>query len=91
MFSVDHSDYHCSNIDGFAVTHDPSRLVHFGAGIPDLRIDHNCNKNTVSVSEFGFNYNLPKDMILRSKEAREYFAGSMNFRVKEIEIFSIKI
>ena len=81
LFSVDHFDFHYSDTSPgrWAVTHDKNTLAHFGAGIPDLQIYSDCNINSNSISEFGYNYKPPQDMKLRSKEAREYFAGSYKF------------
>ena len=61
----------------------------FGKLNPDFAIQDGCNLNSKSCSYLGSTYN-PYRMKYKSKEANCYLAGSESFRVKEIEVFSIK-
>jgi hypothetical protein len=58
----------------------------FGGG-HDLNIADNGNKNTNSSSNLGHSYSHP-DYAYGSNEASSFLAGSSNFQVSEIEVFT---
>jgi hypothetical protein len=58
----------------------------FGGG-PDIRIEDESNKYTNSSSNLGHSYIHP-DYPKGSKEANSFLAGSSNFQVDEIEVFT---
>ena len=58
----------------------------FGGG-PDIRIEDESNKYTNSSSNLGHSYIHP-DYPKGSKEANSFLAGSFNFQVDEIEVFT---
>ena len=55
----------------------------FGGG-HDIYISDNCNTNTKSYSNGDYTYELPSGV-----NTGTYFAGSSNFTVKEIEVYSV--
>lgn len=65
--------------------------VTFGAGLfgkSDLYISSNANSNRDSLSNLGFSYKFDK-YARGSDEARSFLAGSANFQISEIEVFSV--
>jgi hypothetical protein len=64
----------------FAIFCDSARGPCFG----DMDVRDNCNANTNSFTELG--YTCTNDTGL---DGRTFFTGSMNFKVKEIEVFEI--
>ena len=70
-----------------AVGHFGGRICQFGMG--DIYIDTNCNKTTQNRAAFGRHYELPDGMEYESVEANSLLAGSLYFKVKEIEIFAL--
>ena len=65
-------------------------LCIFGKG-KDIIIYSDSNKNKTSYSNFGCSFEIPKDILYESDEARSYFAGEIKFKVKEIEVYSIEL
>ena len=62
-------------------------LLNFGFG-NDFIIRDNCDSNKSS-SNLGVSYDPPNGVNQGTNEARTYLAGSENFTVREIEIFSV--
>ena len=58
----------------------------FGGG-HDLCISHNSNTNTGSYSNLGHSYTHPY-YAYESNEAKSFLAGSLNFQVSEIEVYT---
>jgi len=58
----------------------------FGGG-HDLHIDDKSNTNTSSYSDLGYSYSHP-DYAFGSNEVTSFLAGSYNFQVLEIEVFT---
>ena len=56
----------------------------------DIYISDNCNFNKMSGSNYGYTYKLPSGIKYFSKEAKGYLAGSKNFKVIDIETYSVK-
>lgn len=57
----------------------------FGDGI-DLCIDNNANRNDYSFSYLGTSYKHPK---YENYESYSFLSGSQNFRISEIEVFTL--
>ena len=53
----------------------------------DLYIKDLCNKDEGNHSYLGETYELPIGINKRSEEAYNYLAGSLNFKIKEIEVY----
>ncbi len=69
----------------------PDCLVIFGCTFSaDININDNCNTNTESLSDFGDYYTLPDGIDEDSDEAYSYLAGAHEFKVEEIEVYSVK-
>eukprot|EP00347_Sterkiella_histriomuscorum_P019369 403341890 len=71
-----------------AVWHDKDSMCVFGWG--DIGIRDNCDKNSDSISDLGFTYELPKGYKQKSDETNSYLAGQYNFKVLEIEVYSLE-
>jgi len=56
----------------------------FGGG-SDISICDNCNNNNNSYSNGNHTYNLPEGV-----DNKTYLAGACNFKVKDIEVYSVK-
>jgi hypothetical protein len=54
----------------------------------DIRISDHSNKNTLSYSDLGHTCELPTGLKYGSNEAKYFLAGSYNFLVEEIEVFT---
>ena len=70
-----------------AVGHFGGRICQFGMG--DIYIDTNCNKTTQNRAAFGRHYELPSGIEYDTAEANSLLAGSLYFKVKEVEIFAL--
>lgn len=93
LFSLTYRTIHrqTRNLKG-AVNHSQNTLVSFGSGEhdhSDLVLFNDCNKNSESSSNLGSTYQLPPGATYGSTSAKEYFAGSHEFRVVEIEVFKV--
>jgi hypothetical protein len=60
----------------------------FGGG-HDIYVSDSSNTNENSFSNFGHSYQLPKIITYGSTEARNYLAGSYNWRTTEIEVYQV--
>ncbi len=58
-------------------------------GLSDLAIHHQAHKNLLSTSNLGWNYEHPKYK-RGSLEAQSFLAGSNNFQIKELEVYSLQ-
>jgi hypothetical protein len=58
-------------------------------GLSDLAIYHQAHKNLLSTSNLGWNYEHPKYK-RGSLEAQSFLAGSNNFKIKELEVYSLQ-
>jgi BTB/POZ domain-containing protein KCTD9 len=56
-------------------------------GVNDLYIADKSNQNTSSYSDLGASFNHP-DYTYGSDEAKSFLAGSYNFQISEIEVFT---
>ena len=61
--------------------------IGFGLGWSDLGISNDSNINQFSFSNLGKSYELPDGLQSNTNEARNYLAGSYEFRVLEIETY----
>ena len=86
VFSVDHQQKFNVKDNQSSIYHDEDELISFGY---DIEISSECNSNNESNSFFGYNYQLPNDCVVGSKQALSFLAGSENFKVHEIEVFVI--
>ncbi len=60
----------------------------FGDG-NDIYVSGSSNTNENSYSNLGHSYQLPKNINYGSTEARNYLAGSYNWRTTEIEVYQV--
>ena len=84
-----------SNKERFNVTQ-PSYAIYsrssygptFGGG-HDINVRDSSNTNENSYSNFGYSYQLPKNITYGSTEAKSYLAGSYNWKTTEIEVYQV--
>ena len=57
----------------------------------DIYIVDQCNKFNDNFSYFGNSFKLPEGFIYNNYDTKCYLAGSHQFLVKEIEIYSIEM
>ena len=60
----------------------------FGGG-HDINVRDSSNTNENSYSNFGYSYQLPKNITSGSVEAQSYLAGSYRWKTTEIEVFQV--
>jgi hypothetical protein len=60
----------------------------FGGG-HDIYVSDSSNTNENSYSNFGYSYQLPKNITSGSVEAQSYLAGSYRWKTTEIEVFQV--
>jgi hypothetical protein len=60
----------------------------FGGG-HDIYVSDSSNTNENSYSNFGYYYQLPKNITRGSTEARNYLAGSYIWKTTEIEVYQV--
>ena len=65
-------------------------LCIFGKG-KDIIIYNDADINKTSYSNFGSSFEIPKDIVYESDDARNYLAGEIKFKVKEIEVYSVRL
>ncbi len=65
----------------------PGWSVAFGG---DIAIHDNCNTNGSSFTNIGKSYTPPIGIVKETPAAQSYLAGAHEFKVTEIEVFSIK-
>ena len=65
-------------------------LIQFGSGYV-LVLNNNCNSNNNSDYDPGYDgiYELPEGMEKSSNESKCYLAGSKNFKVLELEVYTL--
>eukprot|EP00347_Sterkiella_histriomuscorum_P005061 403358051 len=73
-----------------AVQHHPDYHLIFGSG-NDLCLYNQCDVNKSSDSYFGHAYKLPPGYTQGTDDARKYLAGEYQFKVLEIEVYSVMI
>ncbi len=73
------------------VYHCKDYLTDLGCGY-GFRIRDDCNINTNSWSRLGSGgrYELPQGIKPGTNEARSYLAGSLNFKILEMEVFKLE-
>ncbi|CDW90777.1 UNKNOWN [Stylonychia lemnae] len=71
-----------------ALEHNKGCLMIFGKG-QDIIIESECNNNQKSHCNLGGTYSLPNGYKFEEKQAKDYLAGAYNFKVIEIEVYSI--
>jgi hypothetical protein len=60
----------------------------FGHG-HDIYVSDNSNSNEKSYSNFGYAYQLPKNLTYDTDEAHSYLAGSYYWKTTEIEVYQV--
>jgi len=70
-----------------AIYNKGSHLITFGGGF-DIHLCDQCNSKTNSYSNFGYSFNLPSGIAFGA-EAKSYLAGSYNFKVTDVETYSL--
>ena len=84
-----------SNKERFNITY-PYYAIHgyssygpiFGNG-HDIFVSDSSNANEYSGSNFGWTYQLPKNITFESTEAQSYLAGSFRWKTTEIEVYQV--
>ena len=59
----------------------------FGNG--DICISNHSNISQKNICNLGWSYEAPNGLKKNSNLSKAYLAGSINFRLKEIEIYSV--
>ena len=77
------------NNTAYSLYDESSRHATWGGG-HDLALFGNCNTENTSYSNLGHTYTPPNGITYGTEDAKSYFAGSYNFMVEEVEIFSLK-
>lgn len=77
--------YHSNTYGAY---NNPNYLCTFGGG-HDLHIANGCNNGTGSYSNLGYSF-ATTNIVYGQNEAKNYLAGSYNFKVKEIEVYCLK-
>ncbi|CDW78645.1 tldc domain-containing protein [Stylonychia lemnae] len=72
-----------------ALRHHKDVLIAFGRG-NDIRINDDCNNNRDSLCNLGGTFNPQLDYKWQDQQAQEHLAGSYQFKVIEIEVYSIQ-
>eukprot|EP00347_Sterkiella_histriomuscorum_P004181 403361438 len=72
----------------YAVGHFKNYMCLFGGG-NDIHIVDQCVQNSESFSNLGYIYEPPKGYKFQSNEARSYFGAQKQFKVLEIEVYSL--
>jgi len=75
---------------GNALYNYSSYMATWGGG-HDLMLCDNCNSVNSSYSNLGYTYKCPNGISYSSTEAQNYFAGSYNFMVDEVEVYKIVV
>ncbi|CDW73378.1 tldc domain-containing protein [Stylonychia lemnae] len=73
-----------------AVRHYKDYSIVFGGGC-DIYISNDCNINQSSNSNLGHTYMAPQGFKKDDQFCKDYLAGSYNFKVIEIEVYSVTI
>ncbi|CDW78951.1 tldc domain-containing protein [Stylonychia lemnae] len=74
----------------YAVYHHLQSLQVFGNGY-DLCISSECNINNASSCYLGCTYEPPKGYYVGDQQTNEYLGGSYQFKVVEIEVYSVQM
>eukprot|EP00347_Sterkiella_histriomuscorum_P014393 403361038 len=80
-----HKQYQNENM---ALIHSKGHMLIFGGG-NDIQIVDNCDKNTSSHCVLGYTYEPPNGYEQYSDKARSYLGGQNQFKVLEIEVYSL--
>ncbi len=89
IFSVSKKTKHlCHDKENAVWMHSGSSVV-FGGGNSDIFINDNCNVK-MSHCLLGSSYYLPHDLEEDSTEEDNYLAGSLRFKVIDIEVYTVK-
>ena len=75
--------------EGNAIHYATDTIFKFGGG-HDIRLYNDCNNNTSSFCHLGHTFEVPEGFTHNTDPAKNYMAGSYNFKVKEIEVFHVK-
>ena len=76
----------------YSICKHPDYLIIFGGGngrSNDIRIFDDCDNKKTSISSLGCSYDPPQGYICGSSYAKQYLGGSYEFKVVEIETFSV--
>ena len=91
VFSVSkktkHLQYTCKQ--HAIISYNEDRVFSFGAGF-DISIFEKCNSNKNSYTRFGSTYKPANGHNFNSPEATTYLAGEREFKVTEVEVYSVK-
>eukprot|EP00347_Sterkiella_histriomuscorum_P019558 403341177 len=74
----------------YALYHGPGQMTAFGGG-HDFVLYNQCDANKSSYSKFGYAYKLPPGYTYDTNDANKYLTGEYNFKVLEIEVYSVQI
>ncbi|TNV77001.1 hypothetical protein FGO68_gene15724 [Halteria grandinella] len=90
IFTFDHQYIHRPQPARWAVSHNSKNLCWFGRGIRDLCIEDNCDKYETSRQDLGYNFYAVDKIYYTEEKAQTWLAGKQNFRVSEIEVFTLE-
>ena len=87
LFSFTNNEKYPIKIPEHAIVANTNYLVVYGSG-HDICIHDNCNTNNSNYSNFPTSYSSSKYTSI-TQESKAYLAGAYNFKVIEIEVFTI--
>ncbi|TNV76646.1 hypothetical protein FGO68_gene12750 [Halteria grandinella] len=90
IFTFDHEYIHRPQPNRYAICLNSKTLCWFGRGFRDLCIDDDCDQNEKSRSDLGFNFYAAHNNRYLDERAKNWLAGSQNFKVVEIEVFKLQ-
>jgi hypothetical protein len=73
----------------YSVLYGPGQIIAFGRRF-DIYLCEDCNNNNDSYCNLGKSFEVPEELTDNEDEAKIYMAGSIDFKVKEIEVFQVK-
>ncbi|CDW78416.1 tldc domain-containing protein [Stylonychia lemnae] len=73
----------------YSICHLKHQHVQFG--MTDIQIRDNCNEKKNSLSNIGSTYMPPEDIELGTTKCEKYLAGEEQFRVLDIEVYSVTV
>jgi BTB/POZ domain-containing protein KCTD9 len=89
IFSFDHSTQLKVTQPQYAIQNYYGHLCGFGGGW-DLGIRTDAHNNG-GWSNLGHSYELPAGIVYGSEQAKSYLAGVYQFKIKEVEVFSVTL
>ena len=89
IFSVSKKTKHLCHDKQYSIYKSTEDSVTFGEAGSDIYISHNCNTDG-SYCYLGNSYTPPNGLTFNTLEANSYLAGSLYFKVIDIEVYAVK-